>query len=385
MRQDRRAKILEISSYPPPHAGWGVRVQFVKKKLEQLGNVCQVLNIGKSRQLQSSEFIGVKNGWDYCRKVFQFCRQGYLVHMHMNGHSPKGLVLAFLAEMISLLCGRRCVLTFHGGSNQSFFPKSNKISMIPIFYVLFLIPKFIICNDDIVKKKISQYGISNRKIYSIPAFSRQYIEFEKVNIIEDVENFIKKSNPILITYIMLRPVFDVKTLLYSVKELTKDWPRIGLILMGSNTTPEDIEPDEVNNLIQDLALEQHLYWTGDLLHEQFLTILSYASVFIRTPICDGVCSSLLEALALGKPVVASENPHRPPGVLTFKAGQYVDLADKVRCALEQNTLDALPLKVPEIPDTVADEARFLLNVVQGKGVPVLDHTLWSSSAHIADD
>ena len=32
MRQAQHAKVLEISSYPPPHAGWGVRVQFVKEK-----------------------------------------------------------------------------------------------------------------------------------------------------------------------------------------------------------------------------------------------------------------------------------------------------------------------------------------------------------------
>jgi glycosyltransferase involved in cell wall biosynthesis len=385
MRQDRPAKILEISSYPPPHAGWGVRVQFVKKKLEQLGHDCQVLNIGKSRQLQSSEFIGVRNGWDYCRKVFQYCRQGYIVHMHMNGHSSKGLALAFLAEIISLLCWRRCILTFHGGSNQSFFPKYNNTYMIIMFYILFLIPKYIICNDDIVKEKISKYGISKKKIFPIPAFSKQYIEFKPVNIIEDIENFIKKSDPILITYIMLRPVFDVKTLLYSIKELTKDWPKVGLILMGSNTTPEDMAPEEVNILIQELALEPHLCWTGDLPHEQFLTILSYASVFIRTPICDGVCSSVLEALALGKPVVASENPHRPRGVLTFKAGQHADLAEKVRHALEQNTTGGSSKKTPEVPDTVADEARFLLNIMLGKDVPVLKNTLWSSSTHVAED
>jgi glycosyltransferase involved in cell wall biosynthesis len=155
--------------------------------------------------------------------------------------------------------------------------------------------------------------------------------------------------------------------------------------MGSNTTPEDMEPEEVNSLIQELALEPHLCWTGDLPHEQFLTILSYASVFIRTPICDGVCSSVLEALALGKAVVASENPHRPPGVLTFKAGQSADLADKVRHALNQSATGASQQKAPEVPDTVADEARFLLHIVLGKGVPALNNTLWSSSTHAADD
>jgi glycosyltransferase involved in cell wall biosynthesis len=362
MMQNQSAKILEISSYPPPHAGWGVRVQFVKKKLEQLGHDCQVLNIGKSRNLQSLEFVGVKNGWDYFRKVFRFCRKGYLIHMHMNGHSSKGLVLAFFAEMISLLYRRRCVLTFHGGSDQLFFPKDKNRKFSLIFYILFLIPKYIICNDIIVKNKISEYGINLKKIYSIPAFSKQYIDFSPVNLSEEMKSFLQKNNPILITYIMLRPVFDVKTLLHSIKELTKDWPQLGLVVMGSNTTPEDLDPEEIYRLVQELALESHLFWTGDLPHAQFLTMLSRASVFIRTPTCDGVCASVLEALALGKPVVASENPHRPPGVLTFKAGQPADLSDKVRQALKQKAAHLSQTKTPEVQDTVTDEARLLLEL-----------------------
>lgn len=381
MMQNRPAKILEISSYPPPHAGWGVRVQFVKRQLEQLGHDCQVLNIGKSRNLQSPEFVGVRNGWDYCRKVFRFCREGYLVHMHMNGHSSKGLVLAFLAEVISLLFGRRCVLTFHGGSDQLFFPKQKNKYTTFIFYILFVMPKYIICNDNIVKRKISEYGINLKKIYPIPAFSKQYIDFNPVNISEEMVFFLQKSNPILVTYIMLRPVFDIKTLLFSIKELTKDWPGLGLVVMGSNTTPEGLEPGEVHRLVQELELAPYLFWTGDLPHAQFLTILSNASVFIRTPICDGVCASVLEALALGKPVVASENPHRPPGVLTFQTGQPADLANKVRQVLEQNAAcSSSQAKTPEVQDTVADEARLLLDLALGKGAPMLSNPLRSSSA-----
>ncbi|MFQ5729493.1 MAG: hypothetical protein ACE5GN_03940, partial [Waddliaceae bacterium] len=154
MFQNKYAKILEISSYPPPHAGWGVRVQFVKRKLEQLGHTCRVLNIGKSRREKSTEYVDVQGGLDYCRKIDRYCKEGYLVHMHMNGQSPKGLILSFLAELISLLNGKRCVLTFHAGAEQRFFPKKKGRIISIVMYTLFKIPKYIICNDKKVKNKI---------------------------------------------------------------------------------------------------------------------------------------------------------------------------------------------------------------------------------------
>ena len=385
MMRNRHAKILEISSYPPPHAGWGVRIQFVKRKLEHLGHYCHVLNIGKSRKFQSPEFVGVRNGWDYFRKVLRFCRQGYLVHMHMNGQSVKGVILTFLAELISLLCGRRCVLTFHAGADQLFFPKNKNKYMNIIFQLIFFIPKCIICNDNIVKKKISEYKIKEEKIYTIPAFSKQYMDFKPIDLSKEFRCFFKNRKPILATYLMLRPSFDIKTLLYAIKELTRDCPRLGVVLMGSNTTPEDLDPEEVTHLVQELEIEPYLFWTGDLPHEQFLTILSNASIFVRTHIYDGVCSSVLEALALGKPVVASENPHRPPGILTFKTGQPTDLADKVRQALGQNATRSSQTKTPEVQDTVDDEARLLLDLALGKGASTLKTHLWGPSTDVAID
>jgi hypothetical protein len=74
-----------------------VRVQFLKRHLEQYGHECVVLNIGSSRAIRSPEYETVLGGWDYVRKVWRFSRQGFVAHVHVNGASPKGFVLAILA------------------------------------------------------------------------------------------------------------------------------------------------------------------------------------------------------------------------------------------------------------------------------------------------
>jgi hypothetical protein len=50
---------------------------------------------------------------------------------------------------------------------------------------------------------------------------------------------------------------------------------------------------------------------------------------VRTPACDGVSASVLESLALGIPVLASENGRRPPGVITYREDDPFDLASNL--------------------------------------------------------
>ena len=52
-----RRKILQISSYPPPRAGWAVRVEFLKRQLLAEGHDCVVLNIGTGVQTSTEELV----------------------------------------------------------------------------------------------------------------------------------------------------------------------------------------------------------------------------------------------------------------------------------------------------------------------------------------
>lgn len=355
----RKARVLEITSYPPPRAGWGVRVEHVRRVLEARGHDCQVLNIGKSRMLEGQDFVTVKGAWDYTRKVAGFLRRGYRVHMHMNGQSPKGFALSFVAEALSLLFGRRAVLTFHAGADQIYFPRERSPRLVPLLKALFRMPRTVICNDDTVKARIAAYGVDPARIRAIPAFSRQYLAYEPVPLPGPQEAFMAAHKPLLASYLLLRPTFHIPTLLEAIKDLTARWPDLGIVMMGSNTTSDDLDPAGVTRKVAELGLEGNVFWCGDLSHDAFLTTLSRADVSVRTYVYDGVCSSVLQALALKVPVVACENPHRPEGVITFRTGDRADLAEKLAYAIEHNGALREGLTVPEVRDTVAEEADLL--------------------------
>ncbi len=347
-------KVLEISSYPPPRAGWGMRIYFLKQEMEKQGHVCQVLNVGKGRFLTGRDFIPVFSGFDYVKKVFRHRLKGYLIHMHLNGDSPKGFVLTTLALFISVLTFRRPVITFHAGPVQKYFPQTKAPLLTPLYKLIFTLPRTIICNNEAVKKAIMGYGINGDKIVPIQAFSKQYLNFEKVELKPEVETFFAEHDPVIASYVFFRPEFFIEDMIHAVAKLVKKYPKFGLVIMGSEMGSEEIQA-----LIKELGIENHVILAGDQDHDSFLTILTRSKLYLRTPFKDGIASSVLEALSLDVPVVACDNGSRPPSTVTYENRNVDDMASKVEYVLEHHDEVVKNIIHPEIKDTIQDEIKVL--------------------------
>ena len=352
-------RILQITSYPPPRAGWGVRVQFLKKHLEAQGHVCTVLNIGSSRAIPSDEYETVLGGFDYVRKVWRFSRQGFVAHVHANGASPKGFVLAIVAEILNLVSGRRCFLTFHAGVDQEYFPRPKYPLLFPVFWAMFALPRCIICNSEAVKAKIVEYGIAPSKIVPIPAFSQQYLEAAEGQLPDDLEAFYSRFREVVFCYLKMRPQYYPVTAVQGFARLAARRPGVGLVLAGVDGHSESDTWATVQALIDAPDLRERVILIDDLPHDRFLQAVSRSTVFLRTPVSDGVCSSLLEALALRVPVVAAENHTRPSGVITYPPDDTEALASTVEDVLNRRDKIVATLQQPEIRDTLSDEAALL--------------------------
>jgi glycosyltransferase involved in cell wall biosynthesis len=353
------SRILEVTSYPPPRAGWGIRVEFLKKRLEREGHECVVINIGTSRNIPSTEYETVMGGADFVRKVWRYCRRGFVVHAHANGDALKGLLLALTAEVLALLAGRRCYLTFHAGVIQRFFPRHRGWAYVPLFWLLFTIPRRIICNSDAVAACIAGYGISRRKIAAIPAFSRQYLEYTPAVLPAQVEEFLARYGRVVFTYVRMRPLFYPTTLIDGMAAVMKRDPDVGLMICGmAGHADEGVQP-AFEAAIARHQVGDRLCLLDDLDHDAFLTVLQRSSLYLRTPITDGVASSVLEALALGVPVVACENGTRPAGVVTYPASDAEAMSAAVEQVLARRAGSAAEATRLEVPDTLVDEIAVL--------------------------
>jgi glycosyltransferase involved in cell wall biosynthesis len=354
-----KTSILEITSYPPPRTGWGVRVQFLKRHLEAHGHRCVVLNTGPSRTIPSDEYETVLSGWNFVRKVWRFSRQGFVVHAHANGASTKGFVLTIVALMLNLASGQRPILTFHAGINQQYFPKPKSPQLWPVFWLIFSLPKAIICNSEDVKAKIVEYGIRPEKIHPIAAFSRQYLESSDGMLPADVEAFYRRFPHVVFCYTKIRPVFYPEVLLDGFARAAAQRPDVGLFLCGVGGFMEPELWARVQSRLAQPDLTDRVTLVPDLPHETFLHALGRARVCVRTHVSDGVCSSVLESLALGVPVVASENGTRPPGVITYPAEDATALARTLANTLDSREHIVASMPRPEIPDTLEQEARVI--------------------------
>jgi glycosyltransferase involved in cell wall biosynthesis len=337
-----------------------MRVQFLKQRLEADGHSCVILNIGSSRKLPSPEYETVLSGWDYLRKLWRYSRDGYSAHVHVNGASLKGLILAITAELVNLLTGKRCFLTFHAGVEQRYFPRRNAMWLTPAYWLAFAIPARIICNSEAVKAKIAEYGIPHGKICAIPAFSRQYLEFEPTRLPQQMEDFYSRFECIVFCYINLRPLFYPIELIDGFAQVAERRRDVGLVLCGLSGYPEPDLLEASKSAIDRWQLHDRICRIDDLDHDEFLTALSRADVYLRSHVSDGVCSSVLEALALGVRVVASENGHRPPGVVTYNAADPDDLAKALDRLLSSRESAGAALPRPEIPDTLTLEVQMLV-------------------------
>jgi len=352
-----KIKIVEIGPYPPPGTGWSVRIKKIKDAFIAEGHDCVVLNTGENRKVKSKEYLDVQNAFDYLLKLFLLKCKGYSFHIHTNAQSEKGPFLYLAAHLISLLFFERASITFHGGYQQLYFPKEFGSKIYPVIYLNFLFSKVIICNDQNIKKSIENYGsfIRHSKIYPIQAFSTQYLDIGDVVLPDVITEFIKNKSHIVLSYLALRRGYCLDTL---VKGIEKSSDRIAFVIVG----PGKLEDEEIESVYQkmlDLEKKGKLLLVEALSHDEFITIMKMSDIYLRTHFCDGVSSSVLEALAAGTVVVACDNGQRPQGVVMYKPDDAEEMQEKIKFVLKDLKKYQSKIQRPEISNTVQDEVNLL--------------------------
>jgi glycosyltransferase involved in cell wall biosynthesis len=336
-----------------------MRIELLKKGLIAGGHDCAVLNIGANRLVPSPEYDTVEGLWDFVRKVWRYAQQGYVAHTHANGEATKGLALAILAEVLTWVAGARSILTFHAGVDQPCFPRQNAPLMAPVYWLLFAIPDRIVCNSGGVRQKILEYGVRADKVRAIPAFTQQYLEFAEAPLPPDVAAFFEHHPRVIFTYVRMQAGYYLDVLIDGFGTIARRHSDAGLLILGVDETADTARWAETQAHIARLGVGPRIHTLTDVDHDAFLTLLTRSTLYLRTPSSDGIASSVLEALALGVPVVASENGTRPAGVITYPATDPHAMAERVCETLDRRDDIARTMPRPEIQDTLADEIAWL--------------------------
>ena len=314
-------RILEIGNWPPPVCSWSMSLVGLRRELEARGWDCRVMNLNENRKVRSAEYIDVQTGRDFLRKVLHHVRRGYAVHIRVNGETKKGYLLALAALLLARMGRRPALLTYGGGHQQSYFPAPKGSVRHCAFSLLFRIPQRIYCNSEAVKRVLLSTGIAAESVEPIPHFSSYYVEFSPARLPPEAEEFFRTRDGVFFSYICFRKEFALDFLAQAIRRFRESFPNAGFLLVG----PWDREMDAMKAFVKEQKIEDCVCLLASVPHDTFLTLLSRSLAYIRTPVSDGICSSVLESLKLKVPVLAADNGTRPAGTALWKEGDVDSL------------------------------------------------------------
>jgi glycosyltransferase involved in cell wall biosynthesis len=102
-----------------------------------------------------------------------------------------------------------------------------------------------------------------------------------------------------------RPHKDHATLVRAFHLLRQRMPDVSLVLVGEN---DKRFPDPVPALVASLGLGRHVSWYPRVSEERLIDLYRHADLFAFTSLIEGFGLPVLEAMAAGAPVVASDAP-----------------------------------------------------------------------------
>ncbi len=357
----RTPAVLMVGPYPPPEGGWATAIREEREALERRGIACAVLNLGPNRRTAGGDSMPVLGGFDLAGKLLRHSFRGCLFRLHLNGDSPKGIVIVLLAEIASVFSRRRPVLSFHAGIDQRHFPDRGRPGQHVLWSVVFGFAGAVVCDCEEVRVLIAKYRRA-RDVFAISPFSPRRVRYTEAALSGELEGFAAAHRPLLFTYFAYRPEYQIDVFLDALERARRSLPGLGCIAVDDPSFPDERVMAGARETIAKRGLADALTLTGHLDRNTFLTLLARSDLFVRTPITDGVCSSVLEALHLGVPVVAVDNGCRPATVVTYAPGDASDLAAKLIDAAGR--LEEHRRKVRSAPPALEDGAERLAELVE---------------------
>jgi len=293
-------RVIQLGPYPPPHGGVQTHIVAIRDYLRRHGHQCVVINLTRHRKQVADDVYyprsALETTWLLVRESAD------ILHLHIGGNlTPRLLRLGLLC---CLAPGRKAVLTFHSGG----YPSSAKgRATTAASFRGFVIRRFhalIAVNDEIA----GFYARCGAKRERVRVISPQGPLFADAPLPEPLESFFASHRPVLLSVGLLEPEYDLLLQIEVLGRILRRYPEAGLVMLGSGSLE-----GEVRRAMSRKPWAVHMLLPGDVAHASTLRAIRECSLLLRTTLYDGDSISVRESLALGTPVVATDNAMRPAG------------------------------------------------------------------------
>lgn len=133
------------------------------------------------------------------------------------------------------------------------------------------------------------------------------------------------NQPVAISVARLSPEKDFATLLRATSLVVRDVPDFRLRIVGNGR-----EADSLKELARELSLENNVEFLGE--RHDIPALLGEAAFFVSSSKSEGISLTLLEAMAVGLPIVATDVGGNPEVVVDGKTGKLVPPCDPEQLA-----------------------------------------------------
>lgn len=301
-------RVLEIGPYPPPHGGVQTNLVDIRNYLRKQGHSCEAINITRHRRANAD---GVYYPASALELLWLLLRLRYdVVHLHIGGHLSVRLLA--LSAACCLMPGSKAVLSFHSGGYPSSPAGKTAGPRTLRGWVMRRFDGVIAVNQEIADL-FGKFGVPAGRVRVIPPYAVSPPD-EGAALPEELAGFLEAHQPRLITVGLLEPEYDLPLQIDAMAEVLARHPNAGLAIVGSGSREESLR-----ERIDAKPYRDRILLCGDVAHEATLRAIAASDVVLRTTLYDGDSVSVREALAFGKPVIATDNGMRPAGVRLMPA------------------------------------------------------------------
>lgn len=257
------------------------------------------------------------------------------------------LSLSFHTNIVSIisrigagLSKSRCIISEHINLRQSLksIPILKRVIMKTLIFIFYRFAGSYIAVSKGAKEsmsKISGVHISKINVIYNPVIDESFYRASE----EKVEHpfFTNKEGPVIVTVGRLDYQKDIETLLKSFSYLPREY-KARLIICGDGPLKS-----ELKSRAQTLGVLQNIDFLGFVKNP--LPYVKNSNLFVLSSIYEGLPTVLIEALALGVPIVSTDCPDGPKEILDN--GRYgllvpvsdpYDLRESIESALKENKI-----------------------------------------------
>jgi glycosyltransferase involved in cell wall biosynthesis len=315
--------ITLIGSYPPPYGGVSVHIKRLKSFLERRAVEVTVLadpGSGSDGERVIATRLGIP--W-YLKQALPGARG--LLHFHSSGiDSPRLRALSLLARR-----GRRVVLTLHSLRE----PEDGRVRGAGALRPF----SRIICVGPAIESRLLAIGVPEDRVTVIPPYLPPERTEEARQAIEpEIDRFLRARRPVFtasayrLTFHNGEDVYGLDLCIDLCRELLPDHPQLGFVFALPAIGDESYFA-AMQERIAASGIGDHFRFARAA--TEYWPIIERSTILVRPTSTDSYGVSVMEAIDLGVPAIASDVCRRAPGAILFRSRDFENLLETSRRVL----------------------------------------------------